>query len=136
MAWCEKHHQALFVITHDRELRVATNILYQAFPYEQVEKIARFRTMADFYAAINFYSHGDVVKAFCKLQGHQIYEGCCELDLYFASEAIYGCKHYISRYMLDHQCPRAPLVSWAIPNNYYRVPYSRLSRGPPVLLFG
>ena len=63
--------------------------------------------MGDFHAPMNFYSHKDSVNAFCKLQGHQIYEECCELDLYFASEDIWRCKPYIPRHMLDYRPPKA-----------------------------
>ena len=78
--------------------------------------------MGDFHARVNFYSHKDAVTAFCKLQGRQIYEGCCELDLYFASEVICRCKPYILRHMLDYRPPRAPLIPWTIPINVDGVP--------------
>ena len=55
-----------------------------------MEKKVKFQTMGDFHARVNFYSHRDVVKAFCKLHGRQIYEGCYELDLYFANEVTCG----------------------------------------------
>ena len=67
--------------------------------------------------------------SFCKLQGRQIYKGCCELDLYFASEVICCCKPYIPRHMLDDKAPRSPLIPWKIPINVYGVPSSRFSRG-------
>ena len=36
MAWCEKHHRALFVIIHGKELPLTTRVLYQVFsPYEK-----------------------------------------------------------------------------------------------------
>ena len=56
-------------------------------------KVVRFQTMGDFHARVNFYSYRDVVHAFCEFQGRQIYDDCCELDLYFASEFILvaGC---------------------------------------------
>ena len=111
MAWCEKHHRALFVIIHDKDLHVTTRVLYQVVSsYGEVEKISKFQTIGDFHAWVNFYSHNDAVNAFCKLQGHQIYEECCELDLYFASEDIWRCKPYIPRHMLDYRPPKAPLI--------------------------
>jgi len=85
--------------------------------------------MGNFYAQVNFYSHGDAVKAFCNIQNCQIYESGCELDLCFASVVIYGCKPYIPRYMLDYRPPRAPLIPWTIPASDYGVPSSRFSRG-------
>lgn len=68
--------------------------------------------MGNFYARVNFYSQWDAVNVFCKLQGCQIYEGCCELDLYFASEVICGCKPYILWYMLDYRPRRATVIPW------------------------
>ena len=77
------------MIIHDKAISVTTNVLYQVFsPYGDIEKIARFQTRGDFHALVNLYSHKDAVYAFCELQGHQIYDPCCELDLYFASEFI------------------------------------------------
>ena len=56
MVWCEKQQRALFVFIHDKELPVTTNVLYQVFSlYGDVEKIARFPTMVDFHARVNFY---------------------------------------------------------------------------------
>ena len=73
MGWCENHHRALFVITHDKVLPVTTNVLYQVFySYGDTGKNARFQTMGDFHARVNFYSHSDIVLAFCKLQGRHI----------------------------------------------------------------
>ena len=106
MGWCEKHRRALFVIIHDKALSVMENVLYQVFSsYGDVESNARFQTMGDFHARVNFYSYGDTVHAFCELQGRQIYDDCCELDLYFASEFICGCKPYIPHYMWDRELP-------------------------------
>jgi len=46
MGWCGRHHQALFVIIHNKELPVTTNVLHQVFsPYGEVENITKFQTM-------------------------------------------------------------------------------------------
>ena len=83
----------------DNELPIPTNVLYHVFsPSGDVESIARFRTMRDVNARVNFYSPKDTIDAYCVLQGCQIYEGSCELDLYFATESICGCKPYIPKY--------------------------------------
>ena len=105
MTWCDKHHRALFVIIQKKpwpDRPITMNALYQVFsPYGDVENIARFRTVGDFYAGVNFHSPRDAMNAFCKLQGHRIYEDCCGFDLYFASEFRCGCKPYIPSYKLD-----------------------------------
>ena len=69
--------------------------------YGDVENMSRFRAMGEFHAPVNFYSPRDAMNAFHKLQGHQIYENCSELDLYFASEFICGCRQCIPCYKLD-----------------------------------
>jgi len=55
------------------------------------------------------------------------YEGCCELDFYFASEPICGCKPYIPRYKLDYKPPRTPLIPWQLPTRDYNDPSRRSS---------
>jgi len=75
MGWCEKHHRALFMIIHNKELPITNNVPYQVFsPYGEVEKIAKFQTIGDFQARVNFYPHLNAVNAFYKFQGHQIYD--------------------------------------------------------------
>jgi len=110
------------VIIHDKELSITTNVLYQIFsPYGEVEKIARFQRIGDFHFRVNFYPHRNAVNAFGKLQGRHIYEGCCELDFYFASEFICGCKPHIPMYKLDHEPSRTPLIPGQLPIEDYRV---------------
>jgi len=132
MTWCEKHHRALFVIIYDKALPVTTNVLYQVFsPYGDVEKISRFQTMGDFHTRVNFYSYRDVVHAFCKLQGRQIYDGCCELDLYFASKFICGSKPYIPHYLWDYERLKAPLIPSKLLIGNCRISSLRSSRKEP-----
>ena len=120
------------MIIHDKALPVTTNVLYQVFsPYGDVEKIVRFQTKGDFHARVNFYSYWDTVHAFCKLQGRQIYDGCCELDLYFASKFICGCEPYIPHYMWDYELPKAPLIPSKLLIGYCRVSSLRSSRKEP-----
>ena len=126
MTWCEKYHRTLFVIIDDKALPVMTNIVYQVFsPYGD------FQTRGDFHARVNFYTYQDAVHTFCKLQGRQIYDGCCELNLYFASEFICGCKPYIYHYMWDHELLRAPLIPSKLLTGDYRVSSLRFSRQEP-----
>jgi len=43
MAWCDKHHRALFVTIHDKELPGTTRVLYQVFSlYGEVEIFFKF----------------------------------------------------------------------------------------------
>ena len=90
MGCCDKRYRTLFVVMHNKPWPVTTSALNHVFSlYGDVENITRFRTMGEFHARVNFYSPIDAVNTFCELQGHQIYEDCWELDLYFASEFIY-----------------------------------------------
>jgi len=90
MGWCSKHHCSLFVITHNKPWPVTTSALLNVLsPYRDVESIARFWTIRNFHAHVNFYYLRDYVNAFHKLQRHRIREYCSEMDLYFASELIF-----------------------------------------------
>jgi len=106
--------------------------MFQVFsPYGDVEKMARFQTRGNFNARVSFYSYQDAVHAFCKIQGREIYDGCCELDLYFASEFICYCKLYIPQYMWNHELPRAPLIPSKLLIRDCRVSSLRSSRKEP-----
>jgi len=64
------------VIIRDKELPITTNVPHHVFsPYGNVESIARFWTMGNVHARVNFYSPEDSIEAYCLLQGCQIYEG-------------------------------------------------------------
>jgi len=76
MGWCDKHHRASFVIIRDKELPIATNVLYRVCSHcRDVESIARFQTMGDVHSWVNFYSLEDAIDAYCWLKRCQIYEG-------------------------------------------------------------
>jgi len=59
--------------------------------------------MGDVHARVNFCSPKDAINAYCLLEDCQIYEGCCELDLYFTSAFICVCKFSIPRCKLDYK---------------------------------
>ena len=87
--------------------------------------------MGDFHTWVNFYSTKNAIDAYCLLQGCHIYEGYCELDLFFASEFICGCRPYIPKYKLD----RTPLISLQLPTGDYRDSSPRSSgKQPPSYL--
>ena len=96
------------MIIRDKELPVKTNVLYCIFsPYGDVESIARFWKMGDVRARVK-----RCYRCLLLALRLSIYEGCCELDLYFASESVCGCKPYIPRYKLDYKPPKTPLIPW------------------------
>ena len=100
-------------------------------PCGNVESTARFQIMGDVQARVNFYSPEDAIHAYCLLQGCQIYEGRCELDLYFASESICDCKLYIPWYTLDYKPSRTPSIPWQLSNGDYNNSPRRSSRKKP-----
>jgi len=56
------------VIIRDKELLITSNVLNCIFsPCGDVEHIARFQTMGDVLARVNFYSPEDAINAFCML---------------------------------------------------------------------
>jgi len=66
MGWCEKHQRALFVIIRDKELPITINVPYRIFFLcGDVESVARFLTMGDVHAGLNFYSPEDTIDAYC-----------------------------------------------------------------------
>ena len=71
--------------------------------------------LGDVHTRINFYSPEDATDTYCLLQGCHIYEGCCEVNLHFASKFISAFNPYIPRYQLDYNPPRTPLISWQLP---------------------
>ena len=62
-----------------------------------------------------------------KVVRFMMYDNCCELDLYLASEIICACKPYIPRCMLDYEPPRAILIPLNLLIKDYRVLSSTLS---------
>jgi len=80
-----------------------------------------------FYTRVNFHSQRDDVNAFCRLQGRQIYEDCCELDLYFANEFICGCRPSVSSYKLNCERRRTPIILWQHFAKDYKVSSLRFS---------
>ena len=84
--------------------------------------------MGDVHARVNFYSPEDAIDAYYLLQGFQIYEGCCELDIYFAGESICRCKSYIRWYKLGYRPPRTPLIPCQPPNGDYNDPSRKYSK--------
>jgi len=65
---------------------ITVEVLHQVFsPHGYVEKIVTFQKSAGFQALIQFQLRQSAVAARNSLQGRNIYDGCCQLDIQFSN---------------------------------------------------
>ncbi|TQD69865.1 hypothetical protein C1H46_044602 [Malus baccata] len=65
---------------------ITVEVLHQVFfPHGFVEKIVTFQKSAGFQALIQYQSRQSAVAARTALQGRNIYDGCCQLDIQFSN---------------------------------------------------
>ncbi|KAI5597368.1 hypothetical protein POPTR_002G066000v4 [Populus trichocarpa] len=65
---------------------ITVEVLHQVFsPHGFVEKIVTFQKSAGFQALIQYQSRQCAVQARTSLQGRNIYDGCCQLDIQFSN---------------------------------------------------
>ncbi|KAK7812150.1 polypyrimidine tract-binding protein homolog 3-like [Quercus suber] len=65
---------------------ITVEVLHQVFsPYGFVEKIVTFQKSAGFQALIQYQSRQSALSAIDALQGRNIYDGCCQLDIQFSN---------------------------------------------------
>ncbi|KAI3757482.1 hypothetical protein L6452_05020 [Arctium lappa] len=65
---------------------ITVEVLHQVFsPHGYVEKVVTFQKSAGFQALIQFQSRQSAVSARNSLQGRNIYDGCCQLDIQFSN---------------------------------------------------
>ncbi|XP_012568177.1 polypyrimidine tract-binding protein homolog 3-like isoform X2 [Cicer arietinum] len=70
----------------DDEYPITVDVLQQVFsPHGYVEKIVTFQKSAGFQALIQYESRQSAVTARSSLQGRNIYDGCCQLDIQFSN---------------------------------------------------
>uniref|UniRef100_A0A2N9ILN3 RRM domain-containing protein n=1 Tax=Fagus sylvatica TaxID=28930 RepID=A0A2N9ILN3_FAGSY len=66
---------------------ITVDVLHQVFsPHGFVEKIVTFQKSAGFQALIQCQSQQSAVVARTALQGRNIYDGCCQLDIQFSKD--------------------------------------------------
>ncbi|GKD58531.1 polypyrimidine tract-binding protein homolog 3, partial [Tanacetum coccineum] len=76
----------LLVTIHHMLYPITVQVLHQVFsPHGYVEKIVIFQKSAGVQPLIQFQSRQNVIVARNSLQGHNIYEGCCQLDIQFSN---------------------------------------------------
>ncbi|KAE7998230.1 hypothetical protein FH972_002795 [Carpinus fangiana] len=79
-------NRILLVTIHHMLYPITVEVLHQVFsPYGFVEKIVTFQKSAGFQALIQYQSRQSALSAIDALQGRNIYDGCCQLDIQFSN---------------------------------------------------
>jgi polypyrimidine tract-binding protein 2 len=79
-------NRILLVTIHHMLYPMTVEVLHQVFsPHGFVEKIVTFQKSAGFQALIQYQSRQSALSAIDALQGRNIYDGCCQLDIQFSN---------------------------------------------------
>ncbi|XP_073106985.1 polypyrimidine tract-binding protein homolog 3-like isoform X4 [Elaeis guineensis] len=79
-------NRILLVTIHHMLYPITVEVLHQVFsPHGFVEKIVTFQKSAGFQALIQYQSRQSALQARTALQGRNIYDGCCQLDIQFSN---------------------------------------------------
>ncbi|QHO44154.1 uncharacterized protein DS421_5g168790 [Arachis hypogaea] len=82
----DEPNRILLVTIHHMLYPITVDVLHQVFsPHGYVEKIVTFQKSAGFQALIQYQSRQSAVTARSTLQGRNIYDGCCQLDIQFSN---------------------------------------------------
>ncbi|XP_057446037.1 polypyrimidine tract-binding protein homolog 3 [Lotus japonicus] len=82
----DEPNRILLVTVHHMLYPITVDVLHQVFsPNGYVEKIVTFQKSAGFQALIQFQSCQSAITARSTLQGRNIYDGCCQLDIQFSN---------------------------------------------------
>ncbi|KAF8026634.1 hypothetical protein BT93_F3199 [Corymbia citriodora subsp. variegata] len=82
----DEPNRILLVTIHHMLYPITVEVLHQVFsPYGFVEKIVTFQKSAGFQALIQYQSRQFSISARTSLQGRNIYDGCCQLDIQFSN---------------------------------------------------
>ncbi|PWA83959.1 polypyrimidine tract-binding protein 3 [Artemisia annua] len=82
----EEPNRILLVTIHHMLYPITVEVLHQVFsPHGYVEKVVTFQKSAGFQALIQFQSRQNAIAARNALQGRNIYDGCCQLDIQFSN---------------------------------------------------
>ncbi|KAM0947405.1 putative RNA recognition motif domain, nucleotide-binding alpha-beta plait domain superfamily [Dioscorea sansibarensis] len=79
-------NRILLVTIHHMLYPITVEVLHQVFsPHGFVEKIVTFHKSAGFQALVQYQSCQSAVQAQSSLQGRNIYDGCCQLDIQYSN---------------------------------------------------
>ncbi|XP_060208753.1 polypyrimidine tract-binding protein homolog 3-like isoform X4 [Lycium barbarum] len=82
----DEPNRILLVTIHHMLYPMTVDVLHQVFsPHGFVEKIVTFQKSAGFQALIQYQVQQSAVSARNSLQGRNIYDGCCQLDIQFSN---------------------------------------------------
>ncbi|XP_057973366.1 polypyrimidine tract-binding protein homolog 3 isoform X1 [Malania oleifera] len=82
----DEPNRILLVTIHHLLYPITVEVLHQVFsPHGFVEKIVTFHKSAGFQALIQYQLRQSAVSARTSLQGRNIYDGCCQLDIQFSN---------------------------------------------------
>ncbi|GAA0151710.1 RNA processing factor [Lithospermum erythrorhizon] len=82
----DEPNRILLVTVHHLLYPITVEVLHQVLsPYGFVEKIVTFQKSAGFQALIQFQAQQNAIAARTALQGRNIYDGCCQLDIQFSN---------------------------------------------------
>ncbi|KAL6984274.1 hypothetical protein U1Q18_017651, partial [Sarracenia purpurea var. burkii] len=82
----DEPNRILLVTIHHMLYPITVEVLHQVFsPHGFVEKIVTFQKSAGFQALIQYQLRQSAVSARNSLQGRNIYDGCCQLDIQFSN---------------------------------------------------
>ncbi|MED6122618.1 hypothetical protein PIB30_041391 [Stylosanthes scabra] len=82
----DEPNRILLVTIHHMLYPITVDVLHQVFsPHGYVEKIVTFQKSAGFQALIQYQSRQSAITARSTLQGRNIYDGCCQLDIQFSN---------------------------------------------------
>ncbi|CAA6667654.1 unnamed protein product [Spirodela intermedia] len=79
-------NRIILVTIHHMLYPITVEVLHQVFSsYGFVEKIVTFQKSAGFQALIQYQLPQNAIQARTALQGRNIYDGCCQLDIQFSN---------------------------------------------------
>ncbi|GMJ02221.1 polypyrimidine tract-binding protein 3 [Hibiscus trionum] len=82
----DEPNRILLVTIHHMLYPITVEVLHQVFsPHGFVEKIVTFQKSAGFQALIQYQGCQNAISARTSLQGRNIYDGCCQLDIQFSN---------------------------------------------------
>ncbi|KAM7278929.1 hypothetical protein ACFE04_006063 [Oxalis oulophora] len=82
----DEPNRILLVTIHQMLYPITVDVLHQVFsPYGTVEKVVTFQKSAGFQALVQYQSQQSSITARTSLQGRNIYDGCCQLDIQFSN---------------------------------------------------
>ncbi|KAK7270421.1 hypothetical protein RIF29_23541 [Crotalaria pallida] len=82
----DEPNRILLATIHHVLYPMTVDVLHKVFsPHGTVEKIVTFQKSAGFQALIQYQSRQSAVNARSALQGRNVYDGCCQLDIQFSN---------------------------------------------------